>query len=289
MKATNKTKTEKVGGARPYNRYNIYFILERENIIISKGGTTKWSMSTDARKSQPINKGYENVNLPPLPSRFAHLDLPDGWFIPGQTKKRPHRRTHGVATFRELARSIAASWKTIDNDTLAWCSTVEMILKQRQVALTQKVKSTNVGQSKSPDANIPKQVINVFSATRPEEVCSKTTSPIAICKDYSQAADGELFWDPSEDIAMFGEVSSQMTDSFASLVASIHAPELSRHQSFSHITQNDPCFDPDFEVTDKNFNSHPTPMNDNIKVAPWDNQWAANVSDDDIRKMWYSQ
>ena len=126
MKTPN-TKTKKADGSRPYNRYNIYFILERENIILSKGGSTKWSMSTDARESQSIKRGYEDLNLPPLSSRFSHLDVPDNWCISGQTKKRLHRKTHGVATFRELAKSIAASWKAIDNETLEWCSAVEKV------------------------------------------------------------------------------------------------------------------------------------------------------------------
>ena len=116
-----KTKKKKSGNAynRPYNRYNLYFILERENLILAKGGTPKTSTLL------PGDPGFDGLDLPPLPPRFDHLKMPDGWCIPGHQKKRPHRKTHGVATFRELAQCIAKSWKTIDGATLAYCAAVE--------------------------------------------------------------------------------------------------------------------------------------------------------------------
>ncbi|KAL7523944.1 hypothetical protein ACHAXR_000372 [Thalassiosira sp. AJA248-18] len=127
---TTKQKKKKKKGFRPYNRYHIFFILERERLIVSKGGSTKWSLWTaDAREPQTtVKRGYENLNLPPLPPRFAHLNVPEGWCIPGkQKKKRRHTRTHGMATFCELSRSIAASWKIIDIATLAYCTAVEKV------------------------------------------------------------------------------------------------------------------------------------------------------------------
>mmetsp|Transcript_5284 Transcript_5284/g.11559 ORF Transcript_5284/g.11559 Transcript_5284/m.11559 type:complete len:332 (+) Transcript_5284:36-1031(+) len=144
-----KTKTSKPAAVtrpydtRLYNRYNIFFILERENIILRKGGTTRWSTTSpnlptsseneSAPSSSPTPSPFKNLDLPPLPSRFRNLGyIPADWCIPGQAKKRPHRRSHGVATFRELAQSIAASWKTIDGETMEFCSAVEKALKQRQ-------------------------------------------------------------------------------------------------------------------------------------------------------------
>ncbi len=72
---------------------------------------------------------YASLDLPPLPSRFRHLSVPDGWCIAGRAVRRPHRKSHGVATFRELARSIAMSWKGIDGETLAFCSAVEKVCR----------------------------------------------------------------------------------------------------------------------------------------------------------------
>lgn len=137
-------KTKKAAGARPYNRYNIFFILERERLILGKGGSTKWSVSTSdgagpqsILQVQSIPQEFKNLNLPPLPSRFAHLYVPECWCIPGiSAKKRAHRRTHGVATFRELARLIASSWKAIDSETLEFCSAVEKVLKTRYMLLS---------------------------------------------------------------------------------------------------------------------------------------------------------
>ena len=129
LKMTNKKQTTKSKkNPRPYNRYNIYFILERERLILAKGGTTKWSSPSSSKDAMvPINEGYKNMELPHLPMRFVHLTVPDGWCVPCQQKRRPHRKTHGVASFRELARSIASSWKTIDEETLEFCTAVEKV------------------------------------------------------------------------------------------------------------------------------------------------------------------
>ncbi|KAL7533542.1 hypothetical protein ACHAWF_004533 [Thalassiosira exigua] len=117
-------------GPRPYNRYNLYFILERESQVLARGGTTRWSSHRGAPRVPP---GYERLNLPPLPPRFAHLDVPEGWCLPGprRKEKRPHRKTHGVASFKDMAKDIGKSWKEIDEATKGWCAAVEKILKRR--------------------------------------------------------------------------------------------------------------------------------------------------------------
>ncbi|KAL7537117.1 hypothetical protein ACHAXR_007592 [Thalassiosira sp. AJA248-18] len=318
-----KSKTKKAAGSRPYNRYNLFFILERENLILIKGGTTKWTTATaDARESQPIIKeGYENMNLPPLPPRFACLAgfIPEGWCIHGgPQKRRPHRKTHGVASFRELAQEIARSWKTIDKETLDWCAAVEKILKQRHNALKEKGKtSTNVArttsstQSKSPVAIAPNQVeqtqeqgLSIDLKTCPplethvDKVPSSLVraSPAAIEDFGSQAANGEFSWGPSEDTVaiissiVFGEVTSQSTDticsssSMTSSMTSIQAeeePTLSMPLSNASI-QSDPFFCSDLELTDYNFDIRP-PMS---SYCPTKDDDLANISDAEIRKMW---
>lgn len=45
--------------------------------------------------------------------------------------KRDHRKSHGVATFQEIAKFVADGWKSIDDETLAYCTEVARILKQR--------------------------------------------------------------------------------------------------------------------------------------------------------------
>ena len=111
---------------RPYNRYNLYFILERERLIQMRGGHTSTRRSTDV-----VDSSFW-VELPPLPPRYDGILMPVNWYFPiKKNGKRLHRKTHGVASFRELARTIAASWKTIDDATLSYLTTVEMILKRR--------------------------------------------------------------------------------------------------------------------------------------------------------------
>ena len=129
-----KSKSKKT--ARPYNRYNIYFILERENLIVGLGGSGKWSKCSKDDVNEPVKDESGNaLKLPPFPPRFAHLDVPANWCLPSKQKRRPHRRTHGVATFQELAQSIARSWKTIDEETLKFCTTVEHVSLYQDVIL----------------------------------------------------------------------------------------------------------------------------------------------------------
>ena len=126
-----KSNPKKAGfAARPYNRYNLYFILERESIILRKGGSGRWSNSVPSTDEDAAACGpYAGLKLPPLPSRFRHLIVPSGWCVTGRATRRPHRKSHGVVTFRELARSIATSWKEIDGETLAFCSAVEKVCR----------------------------------------------------------------------------------------------------------------------------------------------------------------
>ncbi|KAL7542361.1 hypothetical protein ACHAWF_007161 [Thalassiosira exigua] len=141
--ATIGAKQSKKGpySTRPYNRYNIYFIYERERIVRSKSGETAPPPrhESEGEGNEKSDGAYDDLVFPPLPARYAHLsDLPTKILVAGREKKRrPHRKTHGVASFKGLAREIATSWKTVDKETLDWCTEVEQILKvkQRQLAL----------------------------------------------------------------------------------------------------------------------------------------------------------
>lgn len=86
------------------------------------------------KASTPHSKNNEDDNelqLPPLPKRFAHACPEDRWWIPRQAKeRRQHRKSHGVASFHELARDISHSWKTLqtsDQETHEWCCQVEKV------------------------------------------------------------------------------------------------------------------------------------------------------------------
>ena len=50
-------------------------------------------------------------------------------------KKRCHKKSHGVASFQEIAQVVADGWKTIDEETLSFCTAMAKILKQRYTEL----------------------------------------------------------------------------------------------------------------------------------------------------------
>lgn len=101
---------------KPYNNYNIFFILERVRLIEARKGSkdsaaagndeeshkSQQQQSSDASGNSSIitgSTGYEDLDLPPLPARYQHLKtvLPPDWFVPGKRKKskRKHKATHG--------------------------------------------------------------------------------------------------------------------------------------------------------------------------------------------------
>ena len=97
---------------KPYNNYNVFFILERVRLIEArkkdKGAAVRDDKKSNHRSHQSISSnggsiiagstGYEDLELPPLPSRYKHLRsaLPSNWFVPGKSKntKRKHKATH---------------------------------------------------------------------------------------------------------------------------------------------------------------------------------------------------
>ena len=153
--------------AQPHNAYNIYFILERYKLIYEM----EWSCGTGAVQHHPQISydlaGYDFLTLPDLPPPYQNLQLPLGWFVPGKNSKRKHRKTHGcelfdidaaifarsllsalfchfrpsrhhmtVTSFAELARTVAANWKSAATETKEYCVEVARILKKRHTELT---------------------------------------------------------------------------------------------------------------------------------------------------------
>ena len=119
------------GSDRPYNCYNLFFILERELFLQSRGVHTLKD-HVDYHSIQVSN--YNNLDLPDLPPRYQSLILPDYWFVHGRKKNqtRPHIKTHGVASLREIAVMVASNWKKVDEETLRYVKTVANVLKRRR-------------------------------------------------------------------------------------------------------------------------------------------------------------
>ena len=78
-------------GAQTFNRYNLFYRLERNLLLHERGaGTKKEDYSTEYE----LVKQFDGLELPPLPTQYRHLDLPKLWFISstGSNKKRSHRK-----------------------------------------------------------------------------------------------------------------------------------------------------------------------------------------------------
>jgi HMG (high mobility group) box len=80
---------------RPLSAYNLFFQLERENIINGE---------------EDQNYTYENV------ARIAFIHYQQSKM---EMPKRKHRKTHGKISFAALARTVATKWKKLSKSTKA--------------------------------------------------------------------------------------------------------------------------------------------------------------------------
>lgn len=62
---------------RPLNRFNLYYILERERLLQSSSDYKPGQ--SNAPLPPGIITGYEGLELPELPPRYSHLELPKDW------------------------------------------------------------------------------------------------------------------------------------------------------------------------------------------------------------------
>jgi len=127
---TNINKKHDPCKTRPYNLYNIYYILERERFLQSN---SNYKRKTFPPPSNFIT-GYELLDIPGLPPRYNNLHLPYDWYMPGKrkAKKRDHRKSHGLVSFKDIACLVADGYRNIDKVTLEYVTTVAAILKRRQ-------------------------------------------------------------------------------------------------------------------------------------------------------------
>ena len=87
-------------GAQTFNRYNLFYRLERHLLLHERGASSTKKDADDATASSTDNikievtKKFEAIELPPLPPRYAELDIPRLWFLSAKdsAKKRSHRK-----------------------------------------------------------------------------------------------------------------------------------------------------------------------------------------------------
>jgi hypothetical protein len=83
--------------ARPHNSYNVFFILERQRLLVAQLTMVEKLQQLGAsisKKSFDLG-GYEGVTIPKLPPRYEHIEMPHGWFVPGKNSDRKHVKSHG--------------------------------------------------------------------------------------------------------------------------------------------------------------------------------------------------
>ena len=82
-------------GAQTFNRYNLFYRLERHLLLHRRGANTK-NEDHAAASPAPGSEAEKFVALvlPPLPSRYRELHIPRMWFLSskGSDKKRSHRK-----------------------------------------------------------------------------------------------------------------------------------------------------------------------------------------------------
>ena len=104
---------------KKYNNFNIFFMLERQLLLQSRGGGIDAVKSPIDVSKAPLSK-HKELHLPPLCRRYNHLPLTANWFLEllaNQNKKRPHRKSHGLIPFKELAQTVAKNYREIDEET----------------------------------------------------------------------------------------------------------------------------------------------------------------------------
>lgn len=133
-KVTAKSKTGDVYCAmkvKPYSRYILFFVLERELILQQNDPTYD---PFDMRAPDSVVTGYEGIEMPnELPKRYRALVLPPGWYLPSRIKRRSHKESHGLRSFADLSRRVAQNYKTIDKETFNFIDAVaKSLLKRRR-------------------------------------------------------------------------------------------------------------------------------------------------------------
>lgn len=86
---------------KPYNNYNLFFVLERALIIHGRNSDPPAAAADTCTPSPTATSflGYDDMDIPPLPPRYQHVasTLPPNWYVPGKNSlvKRKHTKTHG--------------------------------------------------------------------------------------------------------------------------------------------------------------------------------------------------
>ncbi len=102
MKATMPKKTKKTKN-RPLNIYYLFFILERELLLQSKGFATTKGKCLSRRSVYIYDYADLASQFPPHPSGYQPVHLSADWYLHDKKPRREHIKTHGVISLNSIA------------------------------------------------------------------------------------------------------------------------------------------------------------------------------------------
>lgn len=133
---------------RPYNRFNLFFILERELILQSNP-----EYKSDMRRP-PFVTGFEDIEVPStLPARYANITIPEGWYLPGRSKARSHTKSKNLIPFAALSKAIAQNYKNVDKETFNYLDAISKSMVKR----SKELKAKYVAEQRHAVASLPAQ------------------------------------------------------------------------------------------------------------------------------------
>ena len=100
---------------RPLTCYHLFFQLEREYILQQYESAATKDEQRGEEDSRPLGKDIDEE----MPDRYRLIRLSPHWYASasgkrvGNKKLRKHRKTHGLITFVDLSKRIAAHWRTL--------------------------------------------------------------------------------------------------------------------------------------------------------------------------------
>jgi hypothetical protein len=120
----------KVKKERPLNCYNLYYALERAYLLQVEYGVLPDSIEI----TTPNFSDYADLpikHFPPLPARYANLQLAEDWFVPKKIKRKGSK-TCGPLHMVEMSKAISSRWKKVDLDTKGYFNLVAKIIMTRR-------------------------------------------------------------------------------------------------------------------------------------------------------------